>query len=307
MQNKQATYLACLYLTVAAALWGGNYIVGKMAVATIPPVTLSWLRWAPAAIIVLLVCLPAVRRQWAVICAGWWKIVLLSVLGVIIFPTTLYQGLQTTASLNAALYLAAVPALVLVLNALFFKDKVSAKVGFAVLLSFVGVLVLLSKGSWMTLRYLTVNSGDFWAIISALSWACYCSLLRIKPVGLTVGVFLAVSLLMGVVLLTLLWWWELSVRQLHWSAVRSLVVDNWLAITYLIVGPSILSYWLWNKGMSIVGTAKGSVFNHVIPFSSAVFAVLFLKEPIYAYHLLGFSAIVSGIVMVTYAKHRRSS
>ncbi len=49
----------------------------------------------------------------------------LGLLGVILFPATLYEGLKTTTALNASLYLAISPVLVLFLNRLVFKEKIS--------------------------------------------------------------------------------------------------------------------------------------------------------------------------------------
>ncbi|WP_158260037.1 EamA family transporter [Photobacterium kishitanii] len=50
-------------------------------------------------------------------------ITILSVLDQVLFPVTLYFGLQYTSSLNAVIYMAATPAIIILINASVFKEK----------------------------------------------------------------------------------------------------------------------------------------------------------------------------------------
>lgn len=47
---KQA-FLASFYLSLAAGIWGGMYVVSKYVLDYIPPFTLVWLRYAVALIV----------------------------------------------------------------------------------------------------------------------------------------------------------------------------------------------------------------------------------------------------------------
>ncbi len=284
-----------MYLTLATCFWGGNYIVGRLLVSNILPVTLSWFRWLPAMLIVTLLYRKQIQQQWHIIRENLGNISLLAMLGVVIFPTTLYQGLQTTNSLNASLYLATVPSLVILLNRLFFKMPVTNYALVGSTLSLLGVLILISKGKLSVLLQLNINTGDIWAMLSAISWACYCSLIKIKPSSLTTGAFLGVSLGMGVLLLMPIWLAEMYHYQLTAEYLVNAIKDNFVALLYLVLAPSVASYWLWNKGLEIVGTEKGALFNHLIPLSSAVLAILFMKEAIFSYHIVSALAIVLGI------------
>ncbi len=210
MTNTRTEHYAYLYLIFAALLWGGNYVVGKIMGTDVNPVTLAWLRWTPAALLVVCFCFRGIIAQWELITSGILRISVLSVLGVILFPTTLYKGLQTTTSLNAALYLSVVPLFVLILNFLFYREKLTLRIGLGSGIAFWGVLWLLAKGNPAVLINLSFNEGDLWAIASAFSWACYCSLARLKPQGLKTGAFLGASLTIGVLLLTPIWLLELQ-------------------------------------------------------------------------------------------------
>lgn len=258
---------------------------------------ISLLRWTPAALLVVCFCFRGIIAQWELITSGILRISVLSVLGVILFPTTLYKGLQTTTSLNAALYLSVVPLFVLILNFLFYREKLTLRIGLGSGIAFWGVLWLLAKGNPAVLINLSFNEGDLWAIASAFSWACYCSLARLKPQGLKTGAFLGASLTIGVLLLTPIWLLELQMTGQSIKALSTLTVENWVGISYLAIGPSALSYWFWNRGLDVLGSARGSMFNHLIPLSSAGLGMLFLNEQFYIYHLVSVTLIVAGILI----------
>ena len=106
-----------------------------------------------------------------------------------------------------------------------------------------------------------------------------------------------------------MWLLELHSFNQGFDVLRTISPQNWLGISYLVIGPSVLSYWLWNKGLGILGTARGSLFNHAIPLSSAILAILFLKESLHSYHIVSLLLIASGILMAnkTSSHHRKVS
>ena len=56
-----------LLLCVAALCWAGNAIVGRLAAGHIPPVTLSFLRWSIACLILLPFARKHLKRDWRAI------------------------------------------------------------------------------------------------------------------------------------------------------------------------------------------------------------------------------------------------
>ncbi|EBW6663891.1 EamA/RhaT family transporter, partial [Salmonella enterica subsp. enterica serovar Reading] len=74
-------------------------------------------------------------------------ITFLALFGQVLFPLTLYIGLQYTSSLNAAIYLSTTPALVLLLNKTIFKEKITAQNIAGVIISSFGVVWLVMQGN----------------------------------------------------------------------------------------------------------------------------------------------------------------
>lgn len=112
-----------LLLTLAACFWGGNYVVGHLLVSLVDPVLLSSARWIFTAILLVALYHRQIRGQWQAMQRSFHIITFLALFGQVLFPLTLYIGLQYTSSLNAAIYLSTTPALVLLINKTIFKEK----------------------------------------------------------------------------------------------------------------------------------------------------------------------------------------
>ena len=69
-----------------------------------------------------------------------------------------------------------------------------------------------------------------------------------------------------------------------------------LMISYVAVFASITSFFAWNKGVSVLGANKASLFLHLIPVFSSVWAIIFLGEKFSLFHLFGTAFIILGIV-----------
>lgn len=268
---------------------------GKMLSNEIPPIILNFSRWFPASVILLLLFgkrLPPYRQ---VIHKTWKILTALAVLGIIIFPVFLYQGLQTTTALNASIYLAVVPIVVVFLNRLVFGDPIRPSVLLGAILSFIGVLCLLSQGEFQRLWRLDINQGDLWAIGSSVAWSIYCCVLRLRPAELPHSVMLTIQVTIAMLLFTPLFLGQLAVSD---SAVFTrLTAQQWGIILYLIIGPSILSYAFWNYGMSIVGPAKGAAFTNATPLFAATLGILALGEQFRLYHVSSALLILFGLLL----------
>lgn len=286
-----------LLLTLAACFWGGNYVVGHLLVSLVDPVLLSSARWIFTALLLVALYYRQICRQWSVMQRSFHIITFLALCGQVLFPLTLYIGLQYTSSLNAAIYLSTTPSLVLLINITIFKEKIKFQNIVGVIISSFGVVWLVMQGDiWHldTLKHL--NRGDLWTIASAASWAVYCAFLRLKPREVGGNAFVAVSATIGaIVLLPIL---SFSVVK---NGIPPLVEFSHsglvIGLLYLIVFPSWLSYLLWNKGIQAIGATRGEVFSHFIPLSGSLFSVMFLSEPLHLYHLISALLIVCGIAL----------
>ena len=92
-----------LLLCITALCWAGNAIVGRLAAGHIAPVTLSFLRWSLAFLIILPFAWKHLVRDWAAIRCQLGIMILLSVTGIGAFNTMQYWALEHTQAINTLL------------------------------------------------------------------------------------------------------------------------------------------------------------------------------------------------------------
>jgi drug/metabolite transporter (DMT)-like permease len=153
-----------LLAALAPLFWSGNFILGRALNQTIPPIALSFWRWAAALLIVLPFALPRLRSQWGLVRRHWVVLSLLAVLGVTNFNTFVYLGLQTTTATNAVLLVSRTPVLMVFLSFLLLRQRVSPRQGAGILLSPAGVAVIVARGDLQALAALRLNGGDLWVL-----------------------------------------------------------------------------------------------------------------------------------------------
>jgi drug/metabolite transporter (DMT)-like permease len=286
-----------LLLSLAAIFWGGNYVVGKLMVVHLDPVLLSQARWLITSVLLLLINYRVVKASLPAFRSAWFTIVMLAVCGQVLFPLTLYIGLQYTSSLNAAIYLSATPCLVLALNRFVFGDFISLSNVVGVIISTAGVLWLVSMGHLADLSFLEgFNRGDVWTMASALSWAVYCSFLRTKPTTITGSVFVTFSAVIGALCLI-----PFTLNEWMSNPAASFDLGHglapWLGLAYLVIFPSWLSYLFWSKGIGAIGATRGEIFTHLVPLSGGVISIMFLNVQLHGYHVVSLFLIGTGVVL----------
>ncbi len=297
--------MAFLLLTLAAAFWGGNYIVGHIMVGELSPIILSELRWLLTAMLLLALYHKPLRNDWPKIKASFWTLFFLAVCGQVLFPLNLYISLQYTTPLNAAIYLSTTPILVLGISKLFFNDYISRANIIGVILSLIGVVYLILQGNLYDIGNLAhLNKGDLWAIGSAASWGLYCAFLRKKDKNISGTVFVTISSMIGAIVLVPFTLYILFTAKSSFDAI-TINLSLFIGLLYLVICPSWLAYLFWSKGIAKVGAVKGEIYTHLVPFFGGFFSILFLDDTLQAYHLVSLVFIVAGIYLCSRHEKKR--
>ncbi|AUH02109.1 EamA/RhaT family transporter [Prodigiosinella confusarubida] len=288
--------MAYLLLTLAAIFWGGNYVVGHILVQYVDPYGLSLIRWSGTTLIMLSLYWKAFWRDFSALRNNIGINVLLSFLGQVSFPLSLYIGLQYTTSLNAAIYISSTPCLVLFINHFIFHESISKQNIIGVIASTAGVIYLAFSNAKGASSMQAFGKGDVLTIISALSWAFYCAFLRLKSKDVTNTSFVAFSSLIGTIILIPMFLLHLALAQDFHGVIYIISPVVIVGILYLIIFPSWLSYVFWSKGVSLIGTTRSEIYTHLIPVSGGIMGIAFLGNAFHTYHIITLLLIVFGIV-----------
>jgi len=289
-----------IFLVLAVLFWSGNFIFGRLVSQSIEPMQLSFFRW----FFVLILLLPYLVIHYKNIIQVFKKeyilIVTFGALGIAGFNTFLYYGLQTTTATNALLINSSTPIFIIVLSSFILKKTISKIQFFGVLISTFGVIYLILKGEINHILELKFTAGDLWIILACVDWALYSVLLRYKPKELSAIEFFSVTAFIGTVILFFVYIYQgygLDFTFLENS-------DVFYSLIYMVIFPSILSFYFWNMATFEIGANKAGQFAHLMPVFGSILAYLFLDEVLQKYHLMGILLIATGIYLSIFLKRK---
>ena len=294
-----------LLMTVPPLMWAGNAVVGRMLVGHVPPQTLNFSRWVLAAVLLAPLGWHALRHR-REIAAAWPYLLAIGCLGVGAYNAFQYLALTTTTPLNVTLIAASMPLWMLAVGAVGFGQRPAPRQLAGALLSLVGVVLVVSRGSWATLVDVQLVAGDLYILIAALSWAIYSWLLARPPAALRPPSRETLQAWgwAGILLLQMLFGLLAAGAA---AAGEALLIDTpptdwyngWLgaALLFLAIGPSIVAYRCWGLGIALGGPALAAFFANLTPVFAALLSALLLGEAPRGYHAMAFALIAGGIVV----------
>jgi drug/metabolite transporter (DMT)-like permease len=282
-----------LLLSITALCWAGNAIVGRLAAGHIPPVTLSFLRWSLAFLLILPFAWKHLRRDWAAIRGRLGTMIVLSVTGISAFNTLQYWALEHTQALNTLLLQSAAPLFVAGWSLALLGVRLTLAQAGGIVLSLTGVLVILLHGDLTTLRNIEFNKGDIIFMVALVIFGLY-SVLSLKRPDIHGLSFVGFTFGCGAVCLI-----PLLIRELLARPLMQLDTTNLLTLFYVAVFPSTLAYLCFNRGVQLIGANRAAPFFHVVPVFGSVMAIVFLGEHPQLFHLIGFALVLTGVFVAS--------
>ncbi len=280
-----------LLLILPPLFWAGNSVLARGVAHLIPPLTLSFWRWLLALCLLLPFTWRHLRRDWGVIMANRGIIFLLGLFGIASFNTLLYTAAHTTTVINMTLTQAVMPAIILLISFVMYRDRVTRRQLLAVILCVSGATYVIMQGDINRLLQLRFVSGDLLMLLAVILYAFYSVLLRktpaIHPLSLLTSTFA-----IGVVTLFPLFLWEH--QRLPDFEVTTQVLASLL---YVATCPSILAYLYWNRGVKEIGANRAGLYINLIPLFAALLAIALLGERFQGFHLTGMALICCGLLL----------
>jgi drug/metabolite transporter (DMT)-like permease len=269
------------------AIWAGNFIVVKAAIADLPPIGFSFVRFLIGGLVLLAICLAVegsvrVPRR---------DVALLAVLGAIGFG--IYQMLWTTAlehttAGNSALLVAATPIFTMLVAAAVRSDTLTPVMALGAVVSFAGVALVIGSGLALDIRL----AGDLMTLAAAFLWACYVSfgapvLRRHSPLRTT-----SWTITFGAIALAPAGIWQFATAaSVTWTAgaVGAVLYSGLLA--------AALGNVVVFRGIRLLGPTRITNYQFLVPAIAVVLAALVLGEAIQPAQVIGGVVILLGILV----------
>jgi len=275
--------LLALLVTV---IWGLNFVVIKVGVGTVPPLLLSALRFAFAAVPAIFF-LPRPAADWRIV-TGYGFI-----LGVVKFGllfTAIAVGMPAGL---ASLVLQAQAFFTILFAALVLKEKPGPHQFLGGVVACLG-LVLIGwprlTGSEMVPFLLTVAAAAAWGVANIVSKRAG----RIDMLGFIVWA----SLVPPIPLLVLSFWIEGWDRMS--TALSHLDMTGIGAVAYLAYPTTVIGFGIWGFLMSRHTAATVAPFSLLVPMTGIACASLILGERMLPIEALGGAVIILGLVINTF-------
>lgn len=299
--DKKNTAMGVFWSFLSALLWSSVYVAGRYLMAgktpRIDPVTLSFIRFFSAGIILFFICLATDRKTLLGLgVKAMLKIALLSLFALTGMSIGLFWGPRYTSATNASMIMSLSPIMIMLLGT-FIGERLSWN-------KILGICIA-SVGCALVIRMITLEGfvyegnkilGDLIVAGASLSWA--------------VGAILAKKILTpGNDLVVTSWsmlFSSFTLLLIMGCCHQEIIIPNtkaaWLVVGYIIIFPTTLGFCAWNLALSRVTLNVVSTMQYLTPVLTMLLAYWLLNEGLSCLQALGAIISLSGVVFATRGK-----
>lgn len=287
--------IGVLCLVGATLAWAGNFLVGGLATAQMGAVDLVWTRWALATLPLFLIAQVVERPAWRELLRAWPRLAGLGIIGIGGYNLLLYLSLEHGSALNSSLINAFNPALIAIAAVVFLGARMSVRAVVGIVVAFAGVVVILTDGDPLAALREPPQAGSLLMIGAIVVWTIYTiggrRGPRLPPIAAT-----AVQAGAVLVIMTPFAVWD-GVDLPQTGA-------GWGSLVYIAIGPSVLSYLLWNLALDRVPAPQAGASLNLITVFVAIGTVL-VGAPIVPAQILGGALVLAGVLLTVDTPRRR--
>ncbi|MBP1765314.1 MAG: protein of unknown function transrane [Firmicutes bacterium] len=282
-------YLGPLYLTLAASIWGGVYVVSKVVLEVLPALELVWIRY-----VIALVTLGAfgwyTGESWRISRKTLPLVAMIGIVGYFISIWAQFAGTHLSSAQMGSVITAATPAFMVVFARLLLKEAITVKKAVSLCLATAGVLSIVGIGDLGE----STRMGGFILGLAAVTWALMSVLVKKIPEGCSMVVVTTYAIFVAMVAMT-----PLAVSQMQTEHLQIIARPAILSgILYIGTISTAGAFYFWNKGLQLVDAGSGGLYFFFQPLVGTLFGWIFLGEQVGLPFWIGTTLIVAGVLLV---------
>ncbi len=280
-------------------VWGSTYVVTKSAVREIPPLTLAFLRYLIAALVLVPIVLGrggAMRLPRPIPLAplAW-----MGLTGIVILTVGFNYGLVYGSATQGALVYALSPAAVALAAVIGLQEALSRRRLAGIVLSVAGAAVVVVSGETDASAPRPVL-GALCMAAGVLAWAHYTVIAKRFAAADQVVVIAWVSIIGTAMLL------PLGAVELLRSPMAPPPAAAWLSTLFLGVFPSALAYIMYNRALRELDASLVGAWFTLDPLVGVATAVVLLGEVLRSGQVVGGVIALAGMWLAASGPRRRS-
>lgn len=220
-------------------------------------------------------------------------IFILGFFGVIVYHLGLNYGELYVSPGSASLIIATIPIQILILAAIFLKEKITYLKLSGIMLALIGVLIISiwgTKDAKLEIKYITAAIAILIAATSGAFYTIVGKKLLNRYSGLSLTVY---AMLLGSIGLL-----PLTINSSLISQVSNLSLKGWFALIFLGIFSTIIGYVIWYIALEKKTASEISIYLYLIPVLSTIISFFLLNEEITYMFILGGFLVISGLIIV---------
>ncbi|HVC09747.1 MAG TPA: EamA family transporter [Elusimicrobiota bacterium] len=277
-------------LILANGIYATAYSTARVAMNGVPPATLAFVRLLVAG----LVLLPffGVRSEEPLSWRDLWSVAGMGIVGLGAAFWLGNVGIAWSSSTDAALLVVVEPVALMLLGPALLGETLSRREAAGAVLAVVGsALVVFNGVPGVSAQLLPHWRGDLLLILGGLAFAAYSLLGRPALARADAGRVTVLSMFWGAAAV-----FPLAAREWMTGQRPVWTFPAATATIYLALAVTALGFFLWNWALERVETSRAAIFLTSQPILGALLGVLWLKESVTVFTLLGGALIVAGLI-----------
>jgi drug/metabolite transporter (DMT)-like permease len=231
----------------------------------------------------------------------WGAVIVLGLIGYYIASYLDFLGLQYISAGLERVIIFLYPTFVVLFSAVFYRRRISVRVGIALTLSYAGTLLVFIEQLTIASSGLLLGSGFVLSSAIIFSWFVMGSGVMTQSIGsarftaYTMTVACVATLTHFALLHTTALTRMSSLPTTGWERVYTLAL-------IMAIFSTVLPAFFMNAGIRRIGAGSASIISTTGPIATLVLAYLFLGEAITALQLAGTFFVLAGVYVVSQAK-----
>ncbi|HFJ9422307.1 MULTISPECIES: DMT family transporter [Bacillus cereus group] len=290
------TILGAICLSLAASIWGGMYVVSKYVLDFIPPLTLVWLRFIIAFVVLYMILKITEKKQKKTVTIrkkDWLLFAWIGFIGYFISITCQFIGTKLSDAHTGSLVTSATPAFMVIFAAIILKEKLTARRLLSTIIATIGVIIVIGWdieiGSYFIGTIILVGAAITWALLSIY--------VKIASARFSSLVITTYAIFFSLFFITPFMVWEFQSNPIE--HMNLYVV---LGVLYLGIVSTAGAFFLWNKGLELMDASIGSLFFFFQPIVGSLLGWLLLNETLSSNFFIGGILIICSVFITTFER-----
>ncbi len=238
-----------------------NLIVARGGVEFVPPISLAFWRWTFVFLLLLPFTYSSLKKNFKVIKNEYSKLFFLGAMGCGVCGAFPFLAGKTTTVTNMGIIYTSSPIFIIIISAIFFKEKINLLKIIGLISCLVGVLAIIIKGDLNLLLNLNFTIGDLWMLAAAIG---------LFPFYLAEEIYFEQTIF--------------NFDFLLWTI-------------FAAVSPGIIAFTLYTKAQESLGASLTGFTLYVFTIYAAIYGFILFDENLETFHYIGTVLVFVGVYL----------